>query len=42
MFAQWCDALPAHHLEEVRRFTHAWEADASLALRAGEPHAATV
>jgi conjugative relaxase-like TrwC/TraI family protein len=42
MFAHWCQALPAHHLEEVRRFTHAWEADASLALRAGDPHAATV
>ncbi len=41
MFAHWCEALPAHHLEEVRRFTHAWEADASLALRAGEPQVAT-
>ncbi len=41
MFAHWCEALPAHHLEEVRRFAHAWEADASLALRAGEPQVAT-
>jgi conjugative relaxase-like TrwC/TraI family protein len=40
MFAHWCDALPVHHLEEVRRFAHAWEADASLALRAGNPAAA--
>jgi conjugative relaxase-like TrwC/TraI family protein len=42
MFAHWCETLPAHHLEEVRRFTHAWEAAASLALRAGNPQAATV
>jgi conjugative relaxase-like TrwC/TraI family protein len=41
MFAHWCEALPVHHLEEVRRFTHVWEADASLALRAGDPQAAT-
>lgn len=39
MFAHWCDTLPAHHLEEVRRFTHTWEAQASLALRAGNPEA---
>jgi conjugative relaxase-like TrwC/TraI family protein len=41
MFAHWCEGLPAHNLEEVRRFAHAWEADASLALRAGDPQAAT-
>lgn len=41
MFAHWCDTLPVHHLEEVRRFAHAWEADASLALRAGDPQVAT-
>ncbi|MBW3547789.1 MAG: relaxase domain-containing protein [Actinobacteria bacterium] len=40
MFAHWCEALPSHHLEQVRRFTHHWEADASLALRAGDPQAA--
>jgi conjugative relaxase-like TrwC/TraI family protein len=40
MFAHWCEILPAHHLEEVRRFTHDWEAEASLALRAGDPAAA--
>ncbi|MBW3643350.1 MAG: AAA family ATPase, partial [Actinobacteria bacterium] len=40
MFAQWCDTLPAKHLEEVRRFTHVWEAEASLALRSGDPQAA--
>jgi ATP-dependent exoDNAse (exonuclease V) alpha subunit len=41
MFAHWCETLPAHHLEEIRRFAHPWEADASLALRAGDPQAAT-
>lgn len=40
MFAHWCEVLPVHHLEEVRRFTHRWEAEASLALRAGDPQAA--
>ena len=42
MFAHWCEMLPVHHLEEVRRFTHAWEAEASLTLRGGDPRAATV
>ncbi len=41
MFAHWCETLPAHHLEEVRRFTYAWEAETSLALRAGKPDTAT-
>jgi conjugative relaxase-like TrwC/TraI family protein len=41
MFARWCDTLPAHHLTEVHRFRHPWEADASLALRRGDPDAAT-
>ncbi len=36
MFAQWCEALPAHHLEEVHRFADDWQAEASLALRQGE------
>ena len=40
MFSLWCETFPAHHLEEVRRFTHPWEAEASLALRAGDPQAA--
>lgn len=40
MFALWCGTFPAHHLEEVRRFAHPWEADARLALRAGDQHAA--
>ena len=37
MFAHWCDTLPAHRLEEVRRFAEPWQAEASLALRAGDP-----
>ena len=36
MFAYWCKKLPAHHLEEVRRFADDWQAGASLALRRGE------
>ncbi len=40
MFAHWCERLPAHHLEEIRRFTDDWQAEASLALREGEPAAA--
>jgi conjugative relaxase-like TrwC/TraI family protein len=37
MFARWCDRLPAHHLDEVRRFTDDWQAAASLGLRRGDP-----
>ena len=40
MFAHWCDTLPAHHLEQIHRFTEAWQAQASLDLRRGEPAAA--
>ncbi|HSH61340.1 MAG TPA: AAA family ATPase, partial [Acidimicrobiales bacterium] len=40
MFAHWCEALPAHHLEEVHRFADDWQAAASLALRQGERAAA--
>jgi hypothetical protein len=29
MFAAWCDTLPVHRLEQVRRFTEPWQADAS-------------
>jgi conjugative relaxase-like TrwC/TraI family protein len=36
MFAYWSETLPAIRLEEVRRFEHRWEADASLRLRAGD------
>ena len=39
MFAAWCDTLPVHRLEQVRRFTEPWQADASRGLRAGEPAA---
>ena len=39
VFAYWCDTLPHHTLDEPRRFTHPWEATASLALRAGDPEA---
>lgn len=40
MFAYWAEHLPAVHLERLHRFTEAWEAQASLALRAGDPEAA--
>jgi conjugative relaxase-like TrwC/TraI family protein len=40
MFALWCDGLPAHHLDEVRRFADDWQAAASLELRHGAPAAA--
>jgi conjugative relaxase-like TrwC/TraI family protein len=40
MFARWCDLVPHHDLDTIHRFTHAWEAHASLALRAGRPEAA--
>jgi ATP-dependent exoDNAse (exonuclease V) alpha subunit len=40
MFALWCDSLPAHHLDEVRRFADDWQALASLELRHGAPAAA--
>ena len=37
MFAHWCESFPAHHLEEVRRFHDAWQGEASLLLRQGDP-----
>jgi conjugative relaxase-like TrwC/TraI family protein len=40
MFTHWCDTLPTHQLGEVHRFVEAWERDASLLLRRGEPDAA--
>jgi ATP-dependent exoDNAse (exonuclease V) alpha subunit len=39
MFGHLCDALPAYHLDEVRRFRQPWEAEAGLALRQGDPQA---
>ncbi len=39
VFAHWCDTIPRHVLDEPRRFTEAWEAAASLGLRAGRPDA---
>ena len=39
VFAHWCNTLPHHTLDEPRRFTHPWEAAASLGLRAGDPDA---
>jgi conjugative relaxase-like TrwC/TraI family protein len=42
MFAHWCDTLHAIRLEDVRRFAEAWEAEASLLLRAGNPRAVEV
>lgn len=40
MFEQWCELVPAHHLEDIRRFVDDWQAVASLQLRRGEPEAA--
>jgi ATP-dependent exoDNAse (exonuclease V) alpha subunit len=40
MFAHWCEAFPAHNLDEVRRFHDAWQGEASLLLRQGDPAAA--
>lgn len=40
LFALWCERLPAHRLEEVRRFADDWQGAASLALRGGDPEAA--
>ncbi len=39
LFAHWCDTLPHHALEQPRRFSHDWEARASLGLRAGQAEA---
>jgi hypothetical protein len=40
MFARWCDTLPVHELDRVHRFHDQWQAEASLALRRGDPEAA--
>jgi len=37
MFGHLGDSLGAVELDEVHRFTHQWEANASLRLRAGDP-----
>lgn len=37
VFAHWTETLPAHHLDTPKRFHEDWEADASLALRRGDP-----
>ena len=42
MFAHWCNTLPHVELTAPRRFTNPWEADASLALRAGDPEVANL
>src|SRR5205085_8052108 len=42
VFADWCNRLHANRLDEVRRFSEKWEAEASLALRAGDARAAEV
>jgi len=39
MFARLVQTLPSVELEQVHRFTHAWERRASLALRAGDSQA---
>ncbi len=37
MFDELCRTNPVHHLGQIHRFTNRWEADASLALRRGDP-----
>jgi conjugative relaxase-like TrwC/TraI family protein len=39
LFAELCRNGRVYHLEHVHRFTHAWEAEASLLLRDGDPQA---
>ena len=39
MFDELCRAGRTHHLQYIHRFTHRWEADATLALRTGRPEA---
>ena len=40
MFELWCESVGTHQLDAVRRFDDDWQAEASLALRPGEPAAA--
>src|SRR5581483_4957742 len=42
MFAEWCERFGAHQLQVVQRFAEPWQAQASLALRQGEPRAAAL
>lgn len=37
VFAHWCDTVHHHTLDTPRRFIEPWEAEASLALRRGDP-----
>jgi hypothetical protein len=39
MFAELCTTSRVHELVRIHRFTHPWEAEASLQLRAGDPAA---
>ena len=39
LFAELCRTGRVHHLEQIHRFTHRWEAEASLQLRTGDPRA---
>lgn len=39
MFAHWCETLPTIDLIEVHRYDEDWQAEASLALRRGDPAA---
>ena len=41
MFAELCSTSRTHELVRIHRFTHPWEADASLQLRAGTPTPST-
>ena len=42
VFAHWCDTIPHHTLDTPRRFSHDWEASASIGLRAGRSDAVTI
>jgi hypothetical protein len=39
LFDELCANGRVEHLQQLHRFTHRWEADASLQLRVGDPHA---
>ena len=39
LFDELCRNGRVHQLEQIHRFTHRWEAEASLQLRAGDPRA---
>ena len=42
LFAELCTTTRSHELVRIHRFTHPWEAPASLQLRAGDPDAIAI